>query len=219
MTERDQTFNPEHFMSEGSPRQVVHQTGTLFPIYFRDQISGENIQLAMNFFRDSTLGFLNNAARGFLLSRDFIKQLREKELKKLPGQEILTNGHSPYTKSFESYGLTVVILSQMPALAEQPGYFLGFSHWPLPVPKDNMEMLDRLDELKKFVRSTIRGDITPRSLDLLNEATRRTLAFFQVGRDLLEKERLTKAQVVEMLSDPSCLDEELARILRDTPLN
>lgn len=219
MTERNQAFASEYFMSEGSPRQVVHQTGTLFPMYFRDQFGDESAQHAIDYFRGPTLGFLDNATRGFLLSRDWIRQLREKELKKIPGQDALTNGHFPYAKSVESYGLTVVILSQMPALAEQPGYFLGLPHLPLTVPKDSMEMLARLDELKEFVGATGRQEITPKNLDLLSDAARRAIAFFQVGRDLLEKERLTKTQVMEMLNDPSCLDEELARILRNTPLN
>lgn len=218
MSERDRTFTSEHFMSEGSPRQVIHQTGTLFPMYFRDQLSGENTQLAINFFRESTLGFLDNATRGFLLSQDFVGQLREKELKKLQKQDKLTNGRFPYARSVESYGLTVVILSQMPVLAERPGYFLGLPDLPLAVPNNNMETLDRLDQLRQFVQSTISGEITPENLDLISDATRRTLAFFQVGRDLLDKQRLTRVEVVEMLKRPT-LDEELARILRETPLN
>lgn len=219
MSERDQVFTPDYFMFEGSPRQVVHQTGTLLPVYFRDELRGEDTQHAMNFFKDATLGFLNNASRGFLLSREYIRQLREKELERLPQHDALTNGHFPYTKSVESYGLTVVIVSQLPAVAEHPGYFLGWQHLPIAVPREGVEMPERLDELKGFVQDTISGRITPRNLDLLSDTVRRALAFFQVGRDLLDRERMSKVEVLEKLSDPSSLDEELARILRDTPLN
>lgn len=210
MTESIQPFTPEYLMSERSPRNVVQKTGTLLPIYFGDLFNGEDTQYVINYFKGPTLSFLDDAARGFLLSQSLMKgETSREELKRFKDRQELKIGHRevelPLTLSIESYGLTLLILSKMRRWPEQPRYFWGLSRTQLTVPKDNMEMLDRLDELKQFVEAAARKKITPKNLNRTGDAAQRTFAFFQVGKNL-------------MLREPN-IDEELARILRDTPLN
>lgn len=115
-------------------------------------------------------------------------------------------------KYSEAYALTVIIFGELrhkaPAtqyvFASQPVRFPNTG--PLSFPKDGMEMLDRLEELSSFVDRTVNLEITPRSLDSKNDSQRRSLAFFQVGKDLPVRETLT-------------FDEEVRKLLMDTPLN
>ncbi|HZQ30010.1 MAG TPA: hypothetical protein VFA93_02955 [Patescibacteria group bacterium] len=213
MTERIHPFVPEHLDSNESPRKVVHETGTLLPIYFGDLFDGEDTRYAINYFGGPTLTFISDTTRGFLLSRDLIRtQVREKGLERIMGRKELITGSKetefPHVKSLESYGLTLVILSQMAHWTQQPRYFWGLSRSLLTVPHDSMEMLDRLEELREFVTLTARQEVTPRNLDRTDDATQRSLAFFQVGKDLAVK-----------IKEPSTLEEEISRILRETPMN
>ena len=104
----------------------------------------------------------------------------------------------------ESYALTRIIFAQMKPKAPSTVANIVAN---LDSPRDDMEMLDRLEELGDFVKSTVRQEVTPENLGNDHNATRRGLTFFEVGKELPLKElRLS-------------VEEEVMQILENTPLN
>lgn len=211
MTERQRPGNSEqNFLPTPNPIEIVNATGVILPLYFGDTLDDE--QYALSYLNGPTMNFLADANRGFLLSKTLkLTNASKHDLRKLleHGGDLANDNDEevfPQTRSLESFGLALTIFSQMPNLAKSNNHNYGISipnRMALIPPRNSMETLERLDELKIFIEEIVGHELQPKDLRRLRieDKIYRPMAFFQVGKDLPIKQEPTKNQVIEMLQE------------------
>lgn len=210
MTERERPDNQEqNFLPTPRPIEIVDATGVILPLYFGDTLGDE--QYALSYLKGPTMNFLADANRGFLLSKTLkLTNASKHDLKKLleHGGDLANNNDEevfPQTRSLESFGTAMIIFGLMPDLANPNyNYFMPISNkMALIPPRNSMETLERLDELKIFIKEIIDHKLQPKDLRRLRieDKIYRPMAFFQVGKDSPIKQSPTKNQVIEMLQE------------------
>lgn len=207
MPERLNPYSIENLLPMPDPRTIVSQTAVLLPLYFSNTLNNE--AHALDYFSGPTTNFLTNISRGFILSHGInLTRASKKDLAKLLHiQDDLTTDDpdltSPRTRAMESFNLTVTIFSQMPELADSKHYTHPLISNKMAVipPRDGFEFIDRVEELRDFISGITHHEINPVGAEEYRVAdwVYRSMAFFQVGKDLPLKQEPTKNQVIEML--------------------
>lgn len=210
MQERLQPGNSEqNFLPNPHPKEIVNETGVILPLYLADVLDDQ--EYALSFFKGPTMNFLADASRGFLLSKTLkLTNASKPDLAKLISHEKdLANDNDeevfPQTRSLESFGTAMIIFGLMPDLASPNyNYFMPIlNKMALIPPRNSIETLERLDELKIFIEEIVSHKLQPKDLRRLcmEDKIYRPMAFFQVGKDLPIKQEPTKNQVIEMLQE------------------
>lgn len=208
MSERLNPYSIENPLPIPDPRKIVSETAVLLPMYFSETL--EDGSAALNYFSDYTAMFLTNVNRGFMLTRAInLTNASNRDLKRLLSRQndLITDDPdmiSPKTRAIESFNLTVTIFSQMPQLARHEKYSPVRSNRIAVIPpKNSFEFLDRIDELRDFIDGITTHNINPKHVRRLTVEDKiyRSMAFFQVGKDLPTKQTPKKDEVLQILSD------------------
>lgn len=205
MIERLNPYSRENPLPMPRPKEIVNETGVILPIYFADVLDDE--QYALSFLKGPTMSFLADAGKGFLLSQSLkLTKTSNSDLARLIEHEKdLANDNDeevfPQTRFLESFGIAITIFSQMPDLANSNNnYFMPITNrMALIPPRNSMETLERLDEIRVFIEKVIGHKLKPKDLKSLRikDDIYRPMAFFQVGKDLPIKQPPTKKQIIQ----------------------
>lgn len=208
MSERLHSLSIENLLPMPDPRTIVSETAVLLPMYFSDTLTDE--KHALDYFQGPTTSFVTNINRGFALSAGInLTNASKKDLGKLlhSASDLISDDSDlalPRKRAIESFNLATVIFSQMPEYADASKYFLISSNKvAVNPPRNSLEFLERINELKEFVDDLNTRRITHKNVRKLSMENKlfRSISFFQVGKDIPQKESPKKEEVLELLKN------------------